>query len=336
MEMASSGAARRVVPLLAACSIVLALAGGAAVAQAAGEDGTIDGCYSKATGALRILESGSCRSYETAVSWNAEGPEGPAGPVGPQGPAGADGEDGAPGPAGDDGATGPQGPAGADGEDGAPGPAGEDGAPGPQGPAGEDGATGPQGPAGEDGATGPQGPAGPQGAPGAPLIATTRSTTSPVFTLQGGSTAPFTASCESGEVITGGGTSLLAPPEVKVIDSYASNGVFQVTLYNTAPSNVTLQGVVTVSAQCLKGANAVTTRTTTSPLFGLGNGAGASYSAACNAGELITGGGYSLSAEAGVKVIDSFSSGGVHKVTVLNIAPWFQQGVVTVFAQCLG
>ena len=38
---------------------------------------------------LRFLEpGGSCRSGETALSWNVQGPTGPAGPAGPQGPQG--------------------------------------------------------------------------------------------------------------------------------------------------------------------------------------------------------------------------------------------------------
>jgi len=65
----------------------------------AAQDSTVlNGCYDKKTGALRYLQSGSsCRTNETAISWNQVGPTGPAGPKGETGATGA---------------TGPAGPAG--------------------------------------------------------------------------------------------------------------------------------------------------------------------------------------------------------------------------------
>lgn len=103
-------------------------------------DGQIHGCYSTATGQLRVVAEGStCRANEAAIAWNQVGPQGPQGPKGDKGEKG------------DTGATGPQGP---------------EGAQGPQGDKGDTGATGPQGPQGIQGPkgdTGPQGPAGPAG-----------------------------------------------------------------------------------------------------------------------------------------------------------------------------
>ncbi len=89
---------------------------------------TINSCYHKSTGALRIVSTATdCKNNETFLSWNSVGPQGATGPAGPAGPQGATG---------------------------------------PAGPAGPQGATGPAGPAGPQGATGPAGPAGPQGDPG--------------------------------------------------------------------------------------------------------------------------------------------------------------------------
>jgi type VI secretion system secreted protein Hcp len=85
---------------------VAALGAGSAIAVAAipGDDGSIDGCYSRASGNLRVVESGdACRNSETAIKWSQRGP---AGPQGIPGPAGPKGETGAAGPAG------PAGPAG--------------------------------------------------------------------------------------------------------------------------------------------------------------------------------------------------------------------------------
>jgi type VI secretion system secreted protein Hcp len=89
---------------------VAALGAGSAIAVAAipGDDGTIDGCYSRATGNLRVVQSGDrCRGIETAIKWNQRGPAGPEGIPGPSGEAG---------PKGDTGPAGPPGPAGAAGD----------------------------------------------------------------------------------------------------------------------------------------------------------------------------------------------------------------------------
>ena len=75
--------------------LVALLVGSATLIVAAGipaDDGRINGCYSRATGDLRVVEtSDDCRRNETAIYWNQTGPTGPegaAGPTGPQGPAG--------------------------------------------------------------------------------------------------------------------------------------------------------------------------------------------------------------------------------------------------------
>lgn len=74
---------------------VAALGAGSAIAVAAipGEDGSIDGCYNRLTGALRVIDSSEeqCRSLETAIEWNQRGPAGPQGIPGPRGETGAQG-----------------------------------------------------------------------------------------------------------------------------------------------------------------------------------------------------------------------------------------------------
>lgn len=50
---------------------------------------TINACYSKKDGALRIVSDASqCAKHESFISWNQVGPAGPAGPQGPEGPPG--------------------------------------------------------------------------------------------------------------------------------------------------------------------------------------------------------------------------------------------------------
>ena len=72
----------------------LALAGAAWAAIPDGS-GTINGCFNKSTGALRVAErTTDCRTGETALSWSQRGPTGPQGATGQRGPTGA------PGPAG--------------------------------------------------------------------------------------------------------------------------------------------------------------------------------------------------------------------------------------------
>ena len=128
---------------------------------------TITACRNDQNGNLRIVaDADACRTPESSLSWNADGPTGDVGPVGPAGPAGPQGPtgaDGAPGPAGatgEPGAKGDPGPAGADGTDGVngvngvPGVDGRDGAPGADG---TDGTNGVNGAPGADGAPGVDG-----------------------------------------------------------------------------------------------------------------------------------------------------------------------------------
>lgn len=100
----------------------LAVLGSVAIATGAipGADGVIDGCYTKSTGALRVIDTeGSipvtCKTSEAALSWNQKGPTGPAGPAGPPGPKGdpcLSSDPSCVGPAGPQGETGPAGPQG--------------------------------------------------------------------------------------------------------------------------------------------------------------------------------------------------------------------------------
>ena len=133
----------RTAALAAAGTIVVAGVAYAGSSTLNGSD-VIRGCVAP-SGDLKIVDSGSCKKNEDALSWNQQGPAGAAG---------AKGDTGAQGLAG------PAGPAGAKGDTGAQGPAG------PAGPAGAKGDTGPQGPAGPTGATGPIGATGATGATG--------------------------------------------------------------------------------------------------------------------------------------------------------------------------
>jgi len=98
--------ARRVLPsrlaLMGAASAgTLGLVGLVALAGAAipSSDGAINGCYDKANGQLRVIDTdkAACKNSETSISWNEagdpgpQGEQGPAGPTGPQGPAGEPG-----------------------------------------------------------------------------------------------------------------------------------------------------------------------------------------------------------------------------------------------------
>lgn len=115
------------VTLLAGVVLGASVVGGVAIAQSSGSD-PIVACVAR-NGALRMVaDSTECRSNETVLSWNAQGPQGPPGPPGPAGAAGAAGPPGADGQPGAPGPPGPPGPAGAAGSEGPPGP------PGPPGP----------------------------------------------------------------------------------------------------------------------------------------------------------------------------------------------------------
>jgi hypothetical protein len=81
----------------------LALAGAVTYATIPDSAGVVNGCYTRLTGALRVIDTGAgqtCLRFETPISWNQVGPQGPAGATGPQGAQGPQGVQGDPGPAG--------------------------------------------------------------------------------------------------------------------------------------------------------------------------------------------------------------------------------------------
>ena len=120
-----------------------------------------------------------------------------------QGPPGQNGTQGPPGP------TGAQGPPGPTGAQGPPGPTGPPGPPGEPGPAGQNGTQGPIGPAGEQGPPGPPGPPGPQ-IPAMNL--TIRNMEGQLVPLTG--IAQSLATCNSDELVTGGGFTITNGPGV--------------------------------------------------------------------------------------------------------------------------
>ncbi len=82
--------------------VAVLLSGGAlAVAAVPDGDGRFTGCVHKQTGVLRVIDAAvsadQCKSKESRITWNEQGPRGVEGPVGPQGLAGAVGPQGPPG-----------------------------------------------------------------------------------------------------------------------------------------------------------------------------------------------------------------------------------------------
>src|SRR4051794_12746747 len=95
--MADRPSSRRARAVIAAAVAALVAAGATvAVAAIPGPDGTIDGCYTKIGGILRVIDKAkgeSCNSkLETAINWSRTGPAGAAGAAGAQGPKGDQGE----------------------------------------------------------------------------------------------------------------------------------------------------------------------------------------------------------------------------------------------------
>jgi hypothetical protein len=86
--------------------LVLALAAGGGYAVAASNNKTITVCADKQTGVLHLKTRGRCKTGQTRVSWNQQGPQGPQGAQGPQGSQGAQGVQGV------QGVQGTRGPAG--------------------------------------------------------------------------------------------------------------------------------------------------------------------------------------------------------------------------------
>jgi hypothetical protein len=80
----------------------LALSGGIGVATGAipSSAGTIDACYAKSGGGLRVIDKAAgqhCKAGEKALKWNQKGEQGLPGPAGVPGAPGSNGAPGAPG-----------------------------------------------------------------------------------------------------------------------------------------------------------------------------------------------------------------------------------------------
>jgi hypothetical protein len=88
--------------LYLALLLVLALGAGGGYALAAGQTKTITVCADKTTGVLHLKTHGRCKSSQTRVTWDQQGPQGIQGASGPQGVAGPQGLQG---PAGAQGAA---------------------------------------------------------------------------------------------------------------------------------------------------------------------------------------------------------------------------------------
>ena len=89
----------------AGLALASALVGGVAWATTPGDDGTIQGCKAKKSGALRVVASpADCSKNELSISWNRNGPQGEVGAAGANGSDGKDGANGTDGKDGKDGA----------------------------------------------------------------------------------------------------------------------------------------------------------------------------------------------------------------------------------------
>lgn len=132
----------------------------------------------------------------------AQGPKGDTGAPGPQGRSGRQGKQGIPGKDGAPGKDGTNGTNGTDGKNGADGADGKNGLPGADGKNGLPGKDGKDGLPGKDGKQGVPGPKGEPGKDGSGATYTTY-TKSSSFSRSGG-----TASCNPGDMMTGGGFSV--------------------------------------------------------------------------------------------------------------------------------
>lgn len=108
MRQAGHRLSKRTVLVGAAALVAVPLAAAAADASTSA-GGTVNGCYVKTTGSLRVIHPGQsgtqghCTTSETPISWNQVGPQGPRGPQGlpgVQGVQGAQGIQGVPGVSG--------------------------------------------------------------------------------------------------------------------------------------------------------------------------------------------------------------------------------------------
>lgn len=174
----------RIGAVVAGAAIVLATVPAASVMGHAGRGGNDwihacvrDGVFVKAP----QRASAKCPRGSTPIHWARDREPGPPGPEGPRGPAGPDGPRGK---------AGPKGPKG---------PQGERGTEGPRGPRGAQGPTGATGPLGPQGPRGPQGPQGDTGVLGGYVRS------SILITIPVGSDGSVFASCDEGDMATGGG-----------------------------------------------------------------------------------------------------------------------------------
>jgi hypothetical protein len=88
-----SNASRNIIPYLALL-VVLVVGAGGGYALAASNSKTIAVCADKKTGILHLKTRGRCKSSQTRVTWNQQGPPGPQGAQGSQGATGAQGSQG--------------------------------------------------------------------------------------------------------------------------------------------------------------------------------------------------------------------------------------------------
>ena len=97
-------ASRNVIPYLALL-VVLVVGAGGGYALAASSTKTITVCADKSTGILHLKTHGRCKSSQTRVTWNQQGPPGPQGAQGAQGATGTEGPQGVQGVQGPAGVT---------------------------------------------------------------------------------------------------------------------------------------------------------------------------------------------------------------------------------------
>jgi uncharacterized coiled-coil protein SlyX len=94
----------RAARILILATTLLGVGAGIAYATIPGSSGTINGCYEKRVGILRVIDTengAKCMSFETPISWNQKGEKGAQGLQGlpgPKGEKGDKGDPGAPGP----------------------------------------------------------------------------------------------------------------------------------------------------------------------------------------------------------------------------------------------
>src|SRR5918996_1112199 len=122
------------------------------------------------------------------------------------------------GPPGRNGTQGPPGPPGPSGPSGEPGTSGQNGTQGPIGPAGEQGPPGPPGPPGQPGQPGPQGPPGTSSPAMNLTIRNVQGQIAPIIQI-----GQSVATCNQGEIVTGGGFSVAGGPGIVLSSTSQGN-----------------------------------------------------------------------------------------------------------------